>query len=168
MRLLLLITAFFMFTSCQNNQVENSVTSQDTTQKYSHHDLGTLSIDLPPTWQRIPNDFLPQTIDMTARYWIRTGKGDTVFLIHGFSAWDLSADDGSHYIRKRDSLFGKTATKFTSKDVENRSTGIFVDSVGEVKPVGYYGFVAYTKGPLDSSVDSFWNVIRTIRLHPFK
>jgi len=42
---------------------------------------------------------------------------------------------------------------------------VFVDSVGKVKPVGYYGFTAYAKGLENKAVDSFWQVIGTIKLH---
>jgi hypothetical protein len=157
-----------MFVSCQSNQSNISVASEDTTMKYSHQDLGTLSIDLPLSWQRIPSNSLPQAADMTARYWIRTGTGDTMFLVHGFSAWDLSEDDSNNYNRKQDTLFVRKAMMFNSKAGTTNFIGVFVDSVGKVKTVGYYGFTGYVKGLEGASIDSFWNVVRTIRLHPFK
>jgi hypothetical protein len=168
MRFLLFISIFLIFASCQSHQAKIDVVGKDTIVKFLNHELGTLSIDLPPTWKPIRNDSLPHTPDMTARYWIRTGTGDTMFLMQGFSAWDLSEDDSNNYNREQDTLFGQKAMKFSSKAETNNCIGVFVDSIGEVKPVGYYGFTAYTRGLQDSSVDSFWNIVKTVRLHPFK
>ena len=168
MRLLLFIIAFCIFVACQSNQANNSVASERIVQKHTNQELGTLSINLPPTWHRIPNDSFPQATDMTARYWIRTGTGDTVFLVHGFSAWDLSEDSVESYIRKPDTLFDRTAIRFNSKAGPTNTVGVFVDSIGEEKQVGFYGFTAYARGLKNNSVDSFWNVVRTIKLHSFE
>jgi hypothetical protein len=43
--------------------------------------------------------------------------------------------------------------------------GVFVDSVGKIKPFGYYGFTAYAKRFENKAVDSFWQVIGTIKQH---
>jgi len=43
--------------------------------------------------------------------------------------------------------------------------GVFVDSVGKVKPFGYYGFTAYAKRLENKALDSFWQAIGTIKLH---
>ena len=180
MKLLLFIIAFCFFVACQSNQANNSVPSEGNVQannsvpsegnvqEHTIQELGTLSINLPAKWHRIPNDSLPQTPDMTARYWIRTGTGDTVFLVHGFSAWDLSEDSSRNYTRDLDTMFGRKAIRFSSKPGINNTIGIYVDSVGEEKQVGYYGFTAYAKGLQDASVDSFWKIVRTITLHTFK
>jgi hypothetical protein len=165
MRILLFTIAFFTFASCQSNQGKNSIPDEDSTMRYSKQEFETLSIELPSTWQRIPDDTLPKTLDMTARYWILTGTRDTIYLIHGFSAGDFSEGDSEHYNRERDTLFGRMAIKFSSKAGANTSIGVFVDSVGQVKPVGHYGFTAYSNGLKSASIDSFRNVIRTIKLH---
>jgi hypothetical protein len=164
---LLFITTFLIFASCQSPQTSTNIAGEDTIVKYLNQELATLSIDLPPTWKLIPNDSLPQTPDLTARYRIRTGTGDTMFLVQGFSAWDLSEGDSNNFNRQQDTLLGRKAIMFSSKAGINKCIGVFVDSVGEVKQVGYYGFTAYARGLQNASVDSFWNIIKTVRLHPF-
>jgi hypothetical protein len=168
MRIILFITAISVFTSCQNNQTNVSDVNEVSILKYSNQDFGSLSLILPSTWHRIPDDSFPHSPDMTARYWIQTSTGDTMFLMQGFSAWDLSQENPENYIRKQDTLFGKYAIKFNSKTGNNACTGVFVDSVGEIKPVGYYGFTAYARGFTVASIDTFWKVVQTIKLHSFK
>jgi len=161
----LLITSVVAIIGCKSDKVNTGGPPVVQTAEAAHPEFETLSIDMPPAWHRIPNDSFPQAPDMTAYYRIRTGSGDTLILVHGFSAQGIFENKGENSVKVPDVLFERKATKFRSAAGSSNTVGIFVDSVGEVKQVGFYGFAAYARGRANNFVDSFFMVVRTVKLH---